>query len=27
MMMKVVEKLSVDDNGYCFAYDGKVIPA
>ena len=27
MMMKVVENLSVDDNGYCFAYDGKVIPA
>ena len=27
MMMKVVETLSVDDNGYCFAYDGKVIPA
>ena len=26
MMMKVVENLSVDDNGYCFAYDGKVIP-
>jgi len=25
--MKVVENLSVDDNGYCFAYDGKVIPA
>ena len=27
MMMKVVENLSVADNGYCFAYDGKVIPA
>ena len=27
MMMNVVENLSVDDNGYCFAYDGKVIPA
>ena len=27
MMMKVVENLSVDDNGYCFAYDGNVIPA
>ena len=27
MMMKVVENLSVDDNGYCFAYNGKVIPA
>ena len=27
MMMKVVENLSVDDNGYCFAYDGKTIPA
>ncbi len=27
MMMKVVENLSVDDNGYCFVYDGKVIPA
>ena len=27
MMMNVVEKLSVDDNGSCFAYDGKVIPA
>ena len=27
MMMKVVENLSVDDNGHCFAYDGKVIPA
>ena len=27
MMMKVIESLSVDDNGYCFAYDGKVIPA
>ena len=27
MMMKVVENLSVDDNGYCFAYDGKLIPA
>ena len=27
MMMKVVENLSIDDNGYCFAYDGKVIPA
>ena len=27
MMMKVVENLSVDDNGFCFAYDGKVIPA
>ena len=27
MMMKVVENLTVDDNGYCFAYDGKVIPA
>ena len=27
MMMNVVEILSVDDNGYCFAYDGKVIPA
>ena len=27
MMMKVVENLSVDDNVYCFAYDGKVIPA
>ena len=27
MMMKVVENLSVDDNGYCFAYYGKVIPA
>ena len=27
MMMKVVENLSVNDNGYCFAYDGKVIPA
>ena len=27
MMMKVVENLSVDDNGYCFAYDGEVIPA
>ena len=26
-MMNVVENLSVDDNGYCFAYDGKVIPA
>ena len=23
MMMKVVENLSVNDNGYCFAYDGK----
>ena len=27
MMMKVVENLSVDDNGYCFAYDGKASPA
>ena len=27
MMMNVVETLSVDDNGYCFAYDGKVVPA
>ena len=27
MMMNVVENLSVDDNGHCFAYDGKVIPA
>ena len=27
MMMNVVKNLSVDDNGYCFAYDGKVIPA
>ena len=27
MMMKVVENLSVDDNGYCFAYDGKPIPS
>ena len=27
MMMKVIESLSVGDNGYCFAYDGKVIPA
>ena len=27
MMMNVVENLSVDDNGYCFAYDGEVIPA
>ena len=27
MMMKVVENLSVDDNGYCFSYDGKAIPA
>ena len=27
MMMKVVENLSVDDNGYCFAYDGKLIPS
>ena len=27
MMMNVVENLSVDDNGYCFAYDGKEIPA
>ena len=27
MMMKVVENLSVDDNGYCFAYNGEVIPA
>ena len=27
MMMKVVENLSVDDKGSCFAYDGKVIPA
>ena len=27
MMMNVVENLSVDDNGYCFAYDGTVIPA
>ena len=27
MMMNVVENLSVDDNGYCFAYDGKVLPA
>ena len=27
MMMNVVENLSVDDNGYCFAYDGQVIPA
>ncbi len=27
MMMNVIENLSVDDNGYCFAYDGKVIPA
>ena len=27
MMLNVVENLSVDDNGYCFAYDGKVIPA
>ena len=27
MMMKVIENLSVGDNGYCFAYDGKVIPA
>ena len=27
MMMKVVENLSLNDNGYCFAYDGKVIPA
>ena len=27
MMMKVVENFSVNDNGYCFAYDGKVIPA
>ena len=25
MMMKVIESLSVDDNGYGFAYDGKVI--
>ena len=23
MMMNVVENLSVDDNGYCFAYDGR----
>ena len=27
MMMNVVENLSVDDNGYCFAYDGKAISA
>ena len=27
MMMKVIERLSINDNGYCFAYDGKVIPA
>ena len=27
MLMKVIESLSVDDNGYCFAYDGKVIPS
>ena len=27
MMMKVIESLSVDDNGYCFAYDGTVIPS
>ena len=27
MMMKVIESLSVDDNGYCFAYDGKAIPS
>ena len=27
MMMKVIQNLSVDDNGYCFAYDGKIIPA
>jgi NAD(P)-dependent dehydrogenase (short-subunit alcohol dehydrogenase family) len=27
MMMKVIESLSVDDNGYCFSYDGKVIPS
>ena len=27
MLMNVVENLSVDDNGYCFAYDGTVIPA
>jgi len=27
MMMKVIESLSVDDNGNCFAYDGKVIPS
>ena len=27
MMMKVIESLSVDDNGFCFAYDGKIIPA
>ena len=27
MMMKVIESLSIDDNGHCFAYDGSVIPA
>ena len=27
MMMKVVESLSINDNGKCFAYDGSVIPA
>ena len=27
MMMKVIESLSIDDNGYCFAYDGTVVPA
>ena len=27
MIMKVFENLSVDDNGYCFAYDGTAIPA
>ena len=27
MMMKVIESLSINDNGHCFAYDGSVIPA
>ena len=27
MMMKVIESLSINDNGKCFAYDGSVIPA
>ena len=27
MMMKVIQSLSIDDNGYCYAYDGKIIPS
>ena len=27
MMMKVIESLSINDNGHCFAYDGSIIPA